>query len=241
MKVYKYDKITKEYRGVTEAFIDKVSSIKKGKKIFIMPAYTTDIEPPMIEEGNVAIFAGDKWKILPDFRGKFIYNVGTREKKIWDKIGPLPKGYATELPERIEDLKTLYLQTMKMNFDVFISNTKLKIPSTELVFSYNSIERIKKEQSINVLMSRDDNNNVYMLTRQEYDVIINYLVVYGQFMYLQKWIIESAIKRCDDIEILKTYANKLNFKVDQKQINNLVKLTPDKRKEYFVHMADNIK
>ena len=90
-------------------------------------------------------------------------------------------------------------------------------------------------------MSTDDNNKIYSLTRQEYDAIINYMVIYGQYLYLQKWIVESIIKKCNDIEILKTHKDKLDFKVNPKQINNLVKMTPEKRQEYFTQMANNIK
>ena len=241
MKVYKFDKLTKEYKGIVEAFKDTVSSMRAGKDIYVLPAYTTKIAPPKVKEGEIAVFTGEEWKIVANFRGQMVYNLNTREGKVWDQLGPLPKGFSTKLPERIEDVRINYLQTMKTNFDVCLTNTKLKIPSTELYFNYNSVERLKNEQNIGIQMSRDDSNKIYMLTRQEYDVIINYLVVYGQYMYLQKWILENAIKKCESLEILKTYSNKLDFKVDQKQINNLVKLSPDKRKEYFNRMASAIK
>lgn len=241
MKVYKYDKVTKEYTGTNIAYLDKVASRRAGREIYIMPAYTTTIQPPEAKEGEVAIFVNDEWKVVPDFRGRIVYDLNTRKGAIWEQIGKLPKGFAVNLPERLEDVKTMYLKTMKTNFDVCLTNTKLKVPGTELYFSYKSVERLKNEQATGVTMSRDDNNKIYMLTRQEYDVIINYLVIYGQYMYLQKWTVENVLKKCQDLDLLKTHQNKLEFRVDQKQINNLVKLTPDKRKEYFIRMADNIK
>lgn len=241
MKVYMYDKVTKEYIGTTIAYKDKVASIKKRQDIFLIPAYTTDIEPPETGENEVAIFYDNCWKVVPDYRNKTIYNINTREKTVCDTIGELPKGYTLKLVERLEDIKDEYLTIMKNSFIDCVEVVKLKIPSTELYFTYNSVERLKKEQSTGIVMSRDDNNKIYMLTRQEYDVIINYLVVFGQYMYLQKWALENTIKKCSDIEVLKTYKDKLNIRVDQRQINNLVKMNPEERKAYFVRIADNIK
>ena len=142
---------------------------------------------------------------------------------------------------KIEDVKTLYLQTMKTNFNVYLKSNKMQIPSTDLYFSYTSVERLQNERELAIQMSRDDNNKIYSLTRQEYDDIINYMVIYGQYLYLQKWTVESIIKKCNNIEILKTHKDKLDFKVNPKQINNLVKMTPEKRQEYFTQMANNIK
>jgi len=90
-------------------------------------------------------------------------------------------------------------------------------------------------------MSRDDNNKIYSLTRQEYDAIINYMVIYGQYMYLQKWAVENLIKKCTDVELLKTYKQKLEFEVDPKFINKIAKMSVDGRKEFFSQMANNIK
>ena len=170
-----------------------------------------------------------------------MYSLDTREAQTWSKIGKLPKGIVTKLTERIEDVKTLYLQTMKTNFNVYLKSNKIQIPSTDLYFSYTSVERLQNERELAIQMSRDDNNKIYSLTRQEYDDIINYMVIYGQYLYLQKWTVESIIKKCNNLEILKTHKDKLDFKVNPKQINNLVKMTPEKRQEYFTQMANNIK
>ena len=127
------------------------------------------------------------------------------------------------------------------NTTILFSLSSTVSETTELYFSYESVGRLKNERDLAIQMSRDDNNKIYSLTRQEYDAIINYMVIYGQYLYLQKWIVESIIKKCNDIEILKTHKDKLDFKVNPKQINNLVKMTPEKRQEYFTQMANNIK
>lgn len=241
MFVYKYDAITNEYIEPMTAMVDKVASRKAGKQIYFIPAFATLVEPPKTKAGEIAVFSNGKWQVEEDHRGETVYSLDTREAQTWSKIGKLPRGIVTKLTERLEDVKTLYLQTMKTNFDVYLKSNKMQIPSTELYFSYESVERLKNERDLAIQMSRDDNNKIYSLTRQEYDAIINYMVIYGQYLYLQKWIVESIIKKCNDIEILKTHKDKLDFKVNPKQINNLVKMTPEKRQEYFTQMANNIK
>jgi len=241
MLVYEYDKVTKEYIGTNEAYLDKVATRRLQKEVYALPIYCTEQEPPKVKKGEVAVFKNNQWVIEKDYRGQTVYNLDTRQGQIWTQIGNLPRGYVTNLPERLEDVKTLYLKMMKTNFDVCLTTTKIQIPTLNLYFTYNSLERLKNEQATGIQMSRDDNNKIYMLTRQEYDAIINYLVIYGQFMYLQKWNIENTLKKCTDLEILKSHLSDIEFKVDINQINSLVKLTPDKRKEYFMRMANNIK
>lgn len=241
MKVYVYDKVTKEYIGTVEAYIDSVASRRVGHDVYLMPSYTTELVPPEANHGEVAIFQNKEWKVVPDFRGQTVYNYNTRESVVWNEIGPLPKGFTSKAIERLEDVKDNYIQIMKNNLGRCLYDTKINIPSTELYFNYGSVERLKREQSTGILMSRDDNNKIYMLTRQEYDVIINYLIVFGQYLYIQKWLVENNIKKCENVEILKTYKDKLDFRVDQKQINNLVKMTPGERKAYFVRMVEKIK
>jgi hypothetical protein len=182
-----------------------------------------------------------EWKVVKDYRGYTVYNVATREGKVWTEVGELPKEYAFKLPERLDELKSIYLKTMKSNFNVCMSQTKINIPSTDLYFAYTSLERLKNEQALGLQMSRDDNNKIYSLTRQEYDAIINYMVIYGQYMYLQKWAVENLIKKCTDVELLKTYKPKLEFEVDPKFINKIAKMSVDGRKEFFSQMANNIK
>ena len=241
MLVYRYDGRTREYIGTDTAYLDPVATRKAGEKVYAFPACTTDIKPPRTQKGEVAVFEKGEWKVVKDYRGYTVYNVATREGKVWTEVGELPKEYAFKLPERLDELKSTYLKTMKSNFNVCMSQTKINIPSTDLYFAYTSLERLKNEQALGLQMSRDDNNKIYSLTRQEYDAIINYMVIYGQYMYLQKWAVENLIKKCTDVELLKTYKQKLEFEVDPKFINKIAKMSVDGRKEFFSQMANNIK
>ena len=240
MLVYQYDKRTKEYKGTDIAYLDPVATEKAGEKIYAMPAYTTTKVPPEAQEGQARVFEDNKWNYVLDLRGTVVYNVATRESLVWTELGDLPEEYTTCLPEQLDELKELYLKVMKTNFDVCMVNTKIQIPSTNLYFTYESLERLKKEQNVGIQISRDDNNNIYSLTSQEYDAIINYMVIYGQYMYIQKWTLENLISSCIDIDTLKTYKNQLEFNINLELINQLAQKTEEERKAYFEVMVQNI-
>jgi len=57
-----------------------------------LPANCTDIEPPEIESGTVAVFDNDKgeWSIVEDYRGQTVYDTNTASAIYISEIGPLP-------------------------------------------------------------------------------------------------------------------------------------------------------
>ena len=59
------------------------------------PACSTWQELPLVAGGEVAIFAGDKWSIKPDYRGEFWYDADGAKVEV-TKIGT-PEGL-TEVP-----------------------------------------------------------------------------------------------------------------------------------------------
>lgn len=240
MLAYRYNH-ENEFVGTVEVQKDYVASRRLGRDVYAIPTNATMEEPLQPKEGYAIVFNEDKWEYVKDYRGQMVFNLATREGLIWEKIGELPKGYGFNLPERLEDLKDTYLKTMKTNFDVYLSKTKITVPVQNLCFTYSSLERLQNEQATGILMSRDDNNTIYTMTQDEYATVIKFLVVYGQHMYLQKWLIENALKKCTDLELLKTYKKSLEFKADMKQLDNIMKLPEDKLQAYFKRLADSIK
>lgn len=242
MLVYRYDRQTKEYIGSTPAFLDKVATTRKGTEVYLLPSFATFIEPPKLtKEHAIQVWNGQKWEETEDYRGLTIYNVDTRQATTCTEIGPIPSGYALELSASLAELKTQYLNTLKRNFNRCIQEDLITIPKLELTFTYSSLEDIKKEQDLAITVSRDKADKIYTLTSEEYCDVINYLTVYGQLAYLQKWSMENSIKNCKNIELLETVKDKLDIIVDMKQVNNLVKMPEDKRNDYFVRTANSIK
>lgn len=243
MLVYNYDRITKEYTGCERAFLDKAATLREGKEVYLIPAFATTKKPANPKKDNtIMVWNGGNWIETEDNRGKVIYNVETRQPKICTELGKIPTGYALELKPTVAETKARFLATLKSNFKQYLNDTKVEIPKIGLAFSYTSLDNIKKEKETGILVSRDDNNKIYSdLTSEDYDVIINYLTVFGQVLYLNKWETENAINKCNNLELLDTIKDKLEIKVDMKHLTNLVKMPEAKRKDYFMRLANNIK
>ena len=73
MKIYFYDKKTKEYLGAEEAYKDPAESKKQGKFIPLIPACAVLIKPPAVLDNQIQIFNTDKkeWDIVSDYRKNF--------------------------------------------------------------------------------------------------------------------------------------------------------------------------
>lgn len=91
MKIYNYDKITKEYLFESEANIDIEATKKAGIDIYYLPADATNVKPPKTVKFEVAIYENG-WQITPDFRNEWITDKSLIPIK-HNKIGELPQGF----------------------------------------------------------------------------------------------------------------------------------------------------
>ena len=93
--VYDYDSITKEYIGLTESY---ESPLEPGK--FLLPAHSTNIEPPEEIQGKARCFINEEWVYITDLRGQKIYNINNSlDTQIITKLGDdLPENYILITP-----------------------------------------------------------------------------------------------------------------------------------------------
>ena len=86
MKRFVYDKVTKE-------FIKEIQPQKNPLKLgeYLFPACSTDVLPPPLKDNEAAVFNGQFWNILPDYRGKLKINLDTLEKSVVSDLGNLGK------------------------------------------------------------------------------------------------------------------------------------------------------
>lgn len=72
MNVYNYDPITKEFTSISKA---QPSPLEDG--IFLIPAFSTSIQPPMPGANEAVIFddVTGGWTTIPDFRGVTYYMI----------------------------------------------------------------------------------------------------------------------------------------------------------------------
>lgn len=89
---YIYDKNTNEYLGKTQA---DQSPLEEG--VWIYPAFTTDQKPPDAGANQTAVFSGDAWALVPDWRGHTYWLADGSEHKI-EALGEEPSADALDTP-----------------------------------------------------------------------------------------------------------------------------------------------
>ncbi len=84
IKIYNLLVGTNEFIGEGDAYIPPHTGL---------PANSTDIAPPDIPAGFVAVFNSDEssWHLVEDHRGKTVYDVASGDALFISELGPLPE------------------------------------------------------------------------------------------------------------------------------------------------------
>ncbi|EKK6279569.1 tail fiber assembly protein [Escherichia coli] len=92
IKIYNLSAGTNEFIGEGDAWIPPHTGL---------PAHSTDIAPPDIPEGHVAIFDEDEnaWHIMEDHRGKTVWHQESGAALFISEPGPLPKNVTAIKPD----------------------------------------------------------------------------------------------------------------------------------------------
>lgn len=100
MKIYNYDKSTKEFLNAVDA---RENPLEKGK--FLIPANATTIEPLVDKVGFAVCFdeANNEWVYIEDNRGIKSYATDTKQEKVVEYIGAIESGF-TDLVPAINDI-----------------------------------------------------------------------------------------------------------------------------------------
>lgn len=90
--LYNLSSSTNEFIGQGDGFIPANTGL---------PAYSTDIEPPLAKDGFVAVFdfESEKWSLVEDHRGKTVYDIHTGEAITINQLGKLPDDVVSVAPE----------------------------------------------------------------------------------------------------------------------------------------------
>lgn len=99
MKIYNYNKETKEFTTSTNA---TANPLEKGE--YIIPANATTKEPLTQKEGFAVCFdeAKKEWEYQEDNRGKTIYSTTTKEASIVDYLGAIKEGFTLLVPTEFD-------------------------------------------------------------------------------------------------------------------------------------------
>lgn len=146
MKIYLYDKKTLEFVKEIEADADPEETKLQGHFVPLVPANATTINPPEVQENEVAIFSGEGWIVYPDFRGKFfkvdenlelhqITTIGLNEgdvlvsKAVADEIRTNPQLFRISgkklVRKSADEIEAELYQKRKQNFESQFFHTSL--------------------------------------------------------------------------------------------------------------------
>lgn len=103
MLLYLYDEITKEYTETIEAYLDPAETELKGEPVYMYPANSTDIEPPVVGQNEIALFEIENWTIKKDYRGQYQCNTNLEISQV-EKIGELEDDYVLITKEQAEKI-----------------------------------------------------------------------------------------------------------------------------------------
>ena len=99
MKIYNYNRDTKEFISQTEA---SVNPLEKDK--YLIPANATTIEAPPVKDGFARVFDKDnqKWDYVEDNRGTTVYDINTKQEYKIDYLGTVKEGFTKLVPSEFD-------------------------------------------------------------------------------------------------------------------------------------------
>lgn len=213
MIFYIYDEKTKEYTGTQNAFIDPLETKKQGKNVYLVPANATDKKPLKAKENQAVIFNGTEWEIIADYRGKTYY-IGTEQHEMKD-LGDLPKGATFEPvePEKtLEELKAEKLEALTAYAGQFDQYKCDDMYVTSSIGGYKFNADIRSQTNMQGLIDvladdattryKDYDNEFRTMTKADIAVLKSECLQNGQYLYQQKWTLQTKINACTSKEEL---------------------------------------
>jgi hypothetical protein len=100
MKIYTYDRNTKEFLREETAFCDPKETQLKGFDVYLIPPYSVTVEPPEKKDGFARVWnCVDAWTYMEDHRGESVWKSYT-EQMIVTELGAIPEGWSKVRPEK---------------------------------------------------------------------------------------------------------------------------------------------
>jgi hypothetical protein len=95
MNIFNYHPETGVYLGQSKADLSPLEP-----NVWLIPAYATELEPPKAGEGQVALFNGTAWSVIPDHRGTY-YDISSGEAYQHDNPAVPPVDKTKQQPSEV--------------------------------------------------------------------------------------------------------------------------------------------
>lgn len=125
---------------------DPLESEQQGKAVWLVPANSTFIAPPVADHGKVVVWKGASWAQVEDNRGTKYWLPGdtwqTEPREMKD-LGPLPEEAMLDRPEKsLEELKADKVSQIDAETSAAIlAGFEYTIDGTSYHFSYDSFDQ----------------------------------------------------------------------------------------------------
>lgn len=86
------------YTGPVSPRLSPARPMIDGQPNYLRPEGTTDVPPPVLAEGQAAVFDGQAWQVVADYRGAVLYDTATKQAFTVRTVGPIPQGYTQAPP-----------------------------------------------------------------------------------------------------------------------------------------------
>ena len=230
MKIYKYDKDTKEYLGYMEAYLDPLETIQQGKDVYVLPPNFTTIKPERPEGDGTVIFNGEAWTPIEDYRGLKVYDKKNGQEHIMNELGSIPERYSTVKPVFIEDLRAKCIKSINTLADearrkVYIIN-KITGSVETLPELMKLLSNFGSFTNINLVQGDED----IQITKERLEEEIKYLYIRSMLIPKRKKELLNEVNSCRSKAKLQEFIP--NFDID-KEVNKLMKLTIEELNEEF--------
>lgn len=101
MLFYRFNPDDGEFVRAEMAFIDPLESQRQGAEVYLVPPNSTPTPPPEPTENTAAVWNGESWQVVADFRGQPIWDDAGTEQ-IVKELGEIPAGWSLVAPETPE-------------------------------------------------------------------------------------------------------------------------------------------
>jgi hypothetical protein len=101
MLFYRFNPDNGEFVRAEMAFIDPLESQQRGVEVFLVPSNAVATPPPELTENTAAVWNGENWQVVADFRGQSIWNAAGAARLV-KELGEIPAGWSLTAPETPE-------------------------------------------------------------------------------------------------------------------------------------------